>query len=824
MSNKSPRKIAEYIKEQTKNLAQGAKLSWDKSTKLTKIFTAVTLVAVVGTAGEALHHNYVVVPANEAHTKALLAQREDAVKALKARQAAEEQAKAAHAHNSKQIDVTPRPAWPVTDSNTVSSNPVELGWGAAIAAGQQGAVEKAWTSSAAKGPVQKQPEAAPAANEYSMPVPTQTQQFDGKPLEVTTYENFINAVNNDKILYPELIGSKANGRDSVTGQQVWTQVYNQSDFQARTLGKNVQTPLIPDQGRMTVISNADGGSSGGGTMGIIESTLIMAAILIPLSLLASHFYQKRQNGGSGGAMKFGKSKARRIDPKDAQVRFSDVAGVDAVKSRLMEMVDLLQNPDRPGSLGGKHPTGFLMSGPPGTGKTLLAKAVAGEAGVPFFSVSGSEFVEMFVGTGAARVRDLFKDARELGKPCVIFIDEIDAVGGNREAGQSGGGKEHEQTLNQLLTELDGFEGRKGIVVIAATNRPEMLDPALVRSGRFNKSITVPLPDMRARIEVIQLYFKKLSERAGRNVFASKESADQLALELAQGTPGMSPADIEGLVNEAALEGERRQADFITWEHISEARDTHWMGDADRNKIMTSEEKEATAWHEAGHAMVAILNPQCDPPEKLTVLPRGGALGMLVRVPTKDRTSLTYEKLLGDIEVAYAGREAEIMQYGISGTSTGASQDFRQATGLATQMIMDWGMPLNPDEDPDIWLGARHHGRDQGSILSRSEESNAQIDSQITDILKECQKNAREKVRANKDKLQLIVDALLKYETLKGSHIKHIVDGENIDDIMAKEQSSWGIEMNDIAVANNGKPESANVPVRSMAVAHQKLVM
>lgn len=478
------------------------------------------------------------------------------------------------------------------------------------------------------------------------------------------------------------------------------------------------------------------------------------------------FMRQMQGGGGGGrgAMSFGKSKARLIEEDQIKVTFADVAGVEEAKEDVQEMVDFLRDPSKFQKLGGKIPRGALMVGPPGTGKTLLAKAIAGEAKVPFFSISGSDFVEMFVGVGASRVRDMFEQAKK-NAPCIIFIDEIDAVGRHRGAGLGGGHDEREQTLNQLLVEMDGFEGTEGIIVLAATNRPDVLDPALLRPGRFDRQVVVGLPDVRGREQILKVHMKRVPL-----------AGDVEASYLARGTPGFSGADLANLVNEAALFAARKNKRQVEMEDFEKAKDKILMGAERRSMVMSEEEKRLTAYHEAGHAIVGRLVPEHDPVYKVSIMPRGRALGITMFLPERDQYSASLEKLESQISSLFGGRIAEEIIFGRKKVTTGAQNDIERATNLARNMVTRWGLSerLGPlaysEEEGEVFLG-----RSVTKHKSVSEETAHLIDEEIRSFIDRNYERSESILKENLDKLHLMADALIKYET---------IDHFQIDDIMA----------------------------------------
>ena len=476
------------------------------------------------------------------------------------------------------------------------------------------------------------------------------------------------------------------------------------------------------------------------------------------------FMRQMQGGGRGGAFSFGKSKARMLDENSNTVTFADVAGCEEAKEEVSELVDFLRDPSKFQKLGGRIPRGVLMVGSPGTGKTLLARAIAGEAKVPFFSISGSDFVEMFVGVGAARVRDMFEQAKKAA-PCIIFIDEIDAVGRQRGAGLGGGNDEREQTLNQLLVEMDGFEANVGVIVIAATNRPDVLDPALLRPGRFDRQVVVPLPDIRGREQILKVHMRKVPL-----------STDVDASVLARGCPGFSGADLANLVNEAALFAARANKRVVDMEDFERAKDKIMMGAERRSMVMPEEERKNTAYHESGHAVVAKLLPKTDPVHKVTIIPRGRALGVTMQLPTEDRYSQDRVRLLNTITVLFGGRIAE--ELFMNQMTTGASNDFQRATDLARRMVTQWGMSdlLGPmvygEEEGEIFLG-----RSVTTHKNMSEASLQTVDAEIRRIIDEQYALARRLLEENRDKVEAMTAALLEWETIDADQINDIMDGK-----------------------------------------------
>ena len=526
---------------------------------------------------------------------------------------------------------------------------------------------------------------------------------------------------------------------------------------------------LSDNGVVTVFESAEEPS--------IWSQLLVGAFPILLLLAIFFFFMRQMQGGvsgRGGPMAFGKSKAKLMEGGKVTTTFKDVAGCEEAKQDVQELVDFLKDPTKFQKLGGKIPRGVLMVGPPGTGKTLLARAVAGEAKVPFFSISGSDFVEMFVGVGASRVRDMFDQAKKHA-PCIVFIDEIDAVGRHRGAGLGGGHDEREQTLNQLLVEMDGFEGNDGIIVVAATNRPDVLDPALLRPGRFDRQVVVDLPDLRGREQILKVHMRKVPI-----------SKDVEPLVIARGTPGFSGADLANLVNEAALFAARYSDKKVDQSHFDLAKDKIMMGPERKSMILSDEHKRITAYHEAGHAIVGRLMPEHDPVYKVTIIPRGRALGVTMFLPEEDKYMQSRQYLLGRISALFGGRIAEEIINGKDGITTGASNDIDVATGIATNMVTKWGLSsLGPlkygDEDTNPFLGKSAAMQNQ----TFGAETSNKIDAEIKKIIDDSYSKAKKLLNDNLEKLHVMADALLKYET---------IDADQIDDIMAgaepREPKDW----------------------------------
>ena len=479
------------------------------------------------------------------------------------------------------------------------------------------------------------------------------------------------------------------------------------------------------------------------------------------------FFMRQMQGGAGGrgALSFGKSRARLLGEDQVKVTFADVAGVDEAKEEVAELVDFLRDPAKFQKLGGKIPRGVLMVGSPGTGKTLLARAIAGEAKVPFFTISGSDFVEMFVGVGASRVRDMFEQAKKHA-PCIIFIDEIDAVGRHRGAGLGGGHDEREQTLNQLLVEMDGFEGNEGIIVIAATNRPDVLDPALLRPGRFDRQVVVPLPDIRGREQILKVHMRKIPL-----------DRDVEPLVIARGTPGFSGADLANLVNEAALFAARANRRTVDMEQFEKAKDKIMMGSERRSMVMSDDEKRLTAYHEAGHAIVGLLVPSHDPVYKVTIIPRGRALGVTMFLPEEDRYSYSKERLESQISSLFGGRIAEELIFGPESVTTGASNDIQRATELARNMVTRWGLsekmgPLTySEEEGEVFLG--HSVTKHKTVSDQTQDL---IDEEVRSIIERNYQRSTKILKENEQRLHVMADALIRYETIDVEQIKDIMEG------------------------------------------------
>ena len=539
-----------------------------------------------------------------------------------------------------------------------------------------------------------------------------------------------------------------------------------------TDGKQFSTVPIGSDPQLTAMLDKGGVAYSGAAKE--EGSLFLYIIIQTLPfilILGIAFFALRQvqkGGGAGGAMGFGKSKAKMLTEKQGKVTFADVAGIDEAREELQEIVEFLKDPNRFAKLGGQIPKGALLVGSPGTGKTLLARAIAGEAGVPFFTISGSDFVEMFVGVGASRVRDMFEQAKK-NAPCIVFIDEIDAVGRHRGHGLGNSNDEREQTLNQLLVEMDGFEANEGIIIIAATNRPDVLDPALLRPGRFDRQVVVPVPDIEGREKILAVHMKKLPL-----------APDVNSRTIARGTPGFSGADLANLCNEAALLAARRNKRLVAMREFEDAKDKVMMGAERRSMVMTDDEKKMTAYHEAGHALVSLNEPASDPIHKATIIPRGMALGMVMRLPERDTYSYHRDKMHANLAVAMGGRVAEEIIFGHSKVSIGASGDIQYATDLARNMVTKWGMsdklgPLQYEASQEGYLGMGQTMRTMAGA-----ETNKLIDAEIKGLVEGGLERARKVLTTQEDKLHLLAQALLEYETLTGEEIAALMKDGKID--------------------------------------------
>ncbi len=560
-----------------------------------------------------------------------------------------------------------------------------------------------------------------------------------------SYSDFIQRVEADQVTSVTLDGERVSivGTD---GKRYTTIKPQGEDFSERLIARGVNLQVTPQE-----------------TSGFLS----LLSLWLPFVLLIGIwlFFMNRMQGGAGrgGAMGFGKSRAKLLTEKQGRVTFDDVAGIDEAKEELEEIVEFLRNPQKFSRLGGKIPKGALLVGPPGTGKTLLARAIAGEAGVPFFTISGSDFVEMFVGVGASRVRDMFEQGKK-NAPCIVFIDEIDAVGRARGVGMGGGNDEREQTLNQLLVEMDGFEANDGVIIVAATNRKDVLDPALLRPGRFDRQIQVPNPDIKGREKILTVHARKVP--VGPDV--------DLRI-IARGCPGFSGADLANLVNEAALTAARLGRRFVTMIDFEQAKDKVMMGAERRSMVLTADQKEKTAYHEAGHAIVGMNMPKCDPVYKATIIPRGGALGMVVSLPEMDRLNMHKDEGKQKIAMTMAGKAAEIIKYGEEGVSSGPAGDIQQASSLARAMVMRWGMS---DKIGNIDYAEAHEGY-QGNTagFSVSAETKTMIESEVKALIDEGFDVARQVLLDKADEFERLAKGLLEYETLTGDEIRKVIAGE-----------------------------------------------
>ncbi len=563
-----------------------------------------------------------------------------------------------------------------------------------------------------------------------------------------SYSEFVQRVDAGEVASVTLDGEKVliRGRD---GQQYQTIRPDGDDITDRLLARDVSVEARPQQqsGFFSILS-------------LWLPFLILIAIWI-------FFMNRMQGGGRGGAMGFGKSRAKLLTEKHGRVTFDDVAGIDEAKDELEEIVEFLRNPQKFSRLGGKIPKGALLVGPPGTGKTLLARAIAGEAGVPFFTISGSDFVEMFVGVGASRVRDMFEQAKK-NAPCIVFIDEIDAVGRSRGVGYGGGNDEREQTLNQLLVEMDGFEANEGIIIVAATNRPDVLDPALLRPGRFDRQVQVPNPDIKGREKILGVHARKVP--LGPDV--------DLRI-IARGTPGFSGADLANLVNESALMAARFGRRFVTMEDFENAKDKVMMGAERRSMVMTEDEKKLTAYHEAGHAIVGLNVPQHDPIHKATIIPRGRALGLVLSLPERDQLSVTKTKYKSKVAMAMGGKVAEELIFGEDNVTSGATSDIQQVSKIARAMVTQFGMSDK--------LGNIDYANEQQSFLgnyssgpSASPDTQREIDAEVRKIVDEGYATAKRILTEKIDDLHRLANGLLEYETLTGPEIMKVIRGEPLD--------------------------------------------
>ena len=570
------------------------------------------------------------------------------------------------------------------------------------------------------------------------------------PQSKLAFSDFVAEVDRGQVASVNIQGQTISGHFA-DGRAFTTYAPQDPNLVSRLIGKGVRISAAPSEE---------------GTPSLIGVLLSWFPMLLLIGVWV--FFMRQMQAGGGKAMGFGKSRARLLTEKVGRVTFEDVAGIDEAKQELEEVVDFLKDPHKFQRLGGKIPKGVLLVGPPGTGKTLLARAIAGEANVPFFTISGSDFVEMFVGVGASRVRDMFEQGKK-NAPCIIFIDEIDAVGRHRGAGLGGGNDEREQTLNQLLVEMDGFEANEGVILIAATNRPDVLDPALLRPGRFDRQVVVPNPDVGGREKIIKVHMKKVPL-----------SPDVDARVIARGTPGFSGADLANLVNEAALLAARRGKRLVTMSEFEAAKDKVMMGAERRSMVMTEDEKKLTAYHEAGHALVGWFSPFHDPLHKVTIIPRGRALGLTMSLPERDRYGYARKELRARLAMMFGGRVAEEIIFGPDDVTTGASDDIRQATNLARRMVTEWGMseklgPLRFSEnEEEIFLGH--------SVTQRKNVSEATarlIDEEVKSVIEQAEAKARSILTEHLEDLNRVAKALLEFETLSFDDIKAVLAGEPI---------------------------------------------
>lgn len=579
-----------------------------------------------------------------------------------------------------------------------------------------------------------------------------TQTHNAQGATEVAYSDFVAQAQSGQIDDILIRGQKLSGHYASSGDAFRTMIPPNENVVERLKDTSVQIGAKEEEAEQISLLS-------------ILISLLPVLLIIGVWLL---FMRQMQGRGGGGAMGFGKSKAKLMTEHHGRVTFEDVAGIEEAKQELEEVVEFLKDAHKFQRLGGKIPKGALLVGPPGTGKTLVARAVAGEANVPFFTISGSDFVEMFVGVGASRVRDMFEQGKK-NAPCIIFIDEIDAVGRHRGAGLGGGNDEREQTLNQLLVEMDGFESNEGVIILAATNRPDVLDPALLRPGRFDRQITVPLPDIKGREKILKVHMKKIP-------IASNVDA----VVIARGTPGFSGADLANLVNEAALQGARKNKRVVSMEDFEEAKDKVLMGAERKSMVMSEAEKKLTAYHEAGHAIVALNEPASDPIHKATIVPRGRALGVVMRLPERDRLSVAIDKLHADLAVAMGGRVAEEIIFGKDKVTTGASSDISMATDMARRMVTEWGMSdkLGPlrysSNQEEVFLG---HSVAQSKNMS--DETASIIDSEVRGIVEAAYKRATDVLETNLKDLHTLAKALLEYEMLSGDDIKAVLKGEAI---------------------------------------------
>ena len=614
------------------------------------------------------------------------------------------------------------------------------------------------------------------------------KSFEGRAVSGVTsvgYSEFLEMVRSRQIksaVIPEGIGGGDISAETTDGKRVRTNATN--------LDRGLVSDLIANGVKFDVKPREEGS--------LLMTLLVSWGPMLLLIGVWVYFMRQMQGGGKGGAFSFGKSKARLLDENTNTVTFADVAGCDEAKEEVKEVVDFLKDPSKFQKLGGRIPRGLLLVGPPGTGKTLLAKSIAGEAKVPFFSISGSDFVEMFVGVGASRVRDMFENAKK-NAPCIIFIDEIDAVGRQRGAGLGGGNDEREQTLNQMLVEMDGFETNVGVIVVAATNRPDILDAALLRPGRFDRQVYVTLPDIRGREQILNVHMRKVP--LGQDVSA---------MTIARGTPGMSGADLANLCNEAALMAARRNARLVEMQDFEKAKDKILMGPERKSMVMPEEERKNTAYHESGHALIGKLLPKCDPVHKVTIIPRGRALGVTMSLPAQDRYSYDSDYMLNQISMLFGGRIAE--EVFMNQMTTGASNDFERATHIARDMVTRYGMTdaLGPmvyaENEGEVFLG-----RSVTKTTNMSEQTMQKVDSEVRRIIDQQYALARKLIEDNKDKMHAMAKALLEWET---------IDSDQLDDIMAGKEprppKDWTPRAPNSGGGDGGAPAVSAAPAPTVA--------
>lgn len=603
--------------------------------------------------------------------------------------------------------------------------------------------------------------------------------FSGKKTKLALSE-FIQQLNEKRVSNVRIDNNNVEGQ-LTDGTEFSCYIGNYQSVMSHIIESGTHFDLVPPNTKMNYFLN-----------------LLFSAFPMLLLIGVWIFFMKQmQGGGRGGALGFGKSKAKLLSEKGIKITFKDVAGIDEAQDELQEIVDFLRDPSKFQRLGGKIPKGCLLIGPPGTGKTLLAKAIAGEANVPFFSISGSDFVEMFVGVGASRVRDMFEQGKK-NAPCIIFIDEIDAVGRHRGIGLGGGNDEREQTLNQMLVEMDGFEANEGVVIIAATNRPDVLDQALLRPGRFDRQINVPYPDVNGREKILKVHLSKVK-------YNSKIDARIIA----RGTPGFSGASLANLVNEAALLAARKNHPEILMSDLEEAKDKVMMGTERKSMAMSDAEKKLTAYHEGGHALVGLHLPASDPIHKATIIPRGRALGMVMRLPENDRLSMARDKMEADIAVALAGRAAEEIIFGKDKVTSGASSDIRMATAMATAMVTEWGLS---EKIGTIYHGSNDDMYNRGSKSVISDHTAQLIDQEIKRLVDDGHNIATKILTDNIEQLHLLAKTLIERETLSGDQIKNLLAGRDLDEEIVAEESLKTKDLsNETITLNDGPTKKTRAP-------------